>query len=203
MGNNNRHRYMYMIVFLALSTIMITACGETHLADPGSAQFSPFTRQAPQVGRYKVGKPYRVAGRWYRPREYEEFSERGIASWYGRKFHGRRTANGEIFDMNYPSAAHKTLPLPSMILVSNLENGRQVKLRVNDRGPFAHDRILDVSRRAADLLGFRAKGTTRVHIKLLAEESHRPQAGSCEWWWIFIDNPNRGHCSNIFSWRAN
>jgi rare lipoprotein A len=99
------------------------------------------------------------------------YQESGIASWYGKKFHGRATANGEIYDMNQLTAAHRTLPLPSIVRVVNLENGRAIKVRVNDRGPFARGRIIDLSRRAAQLLGFRYKGTARVRVEIVADES--------------------------------
>ena len=91
----------------------------------------------------------------------------GTASWYGPKFQGRRTANGEIFDMNLLTAAHPTLPMPVMVQVTNLENGRSMKLRVNDRGPFKKNREIDLSRRAAEILGFKDKGTARVRVKFL------------------------------------
>src|SRR5690606_18692928 len=120
---------------------------------------------------YKIGKPYRINGVWYYPGEDYGYSETGIASWYGPAFHGRPTANGEVFDMNALTAAHRTLPMPSMVRVTNLGNGRAVVLRVNDRGPFAHGRIIDVSRRAAQLLGFERQGTARVRVEILEAES--------------------------------
>ncbi|SDF74463.1 rare lipoprotein A [Limimonas halophila] len=129
-------------------------------------------------GTYKVGVPYKINGKWYEPHVDYDHTETGIASWYGRKFDGRRTANGEIFDSTKLTAAHRTLPLPSMVRVTNLENGRVVKLRVNDRGPFARDRILDVTRRAARLLGFKDEGTTRVRVEVLEDESRRMAAAA-------------------------
>ncbi|PQA85366.1 septal ring lytic transglycosylase RlpA family protein [Hyphococcus luteus] len=114
---------------------------------------------------YKVGKPYKVNGKWYRPEEDPHYSKTGVASWYGSQFHGRLTANGEIFDMNRLSAAHTTLPLPSMVEVTNLENNRSILVRVNDRGPFAHGRIIDLSREAARRLGFEHQGTARVRVR--------------------------------------
>jgi rare lipoprotein A len=116
-------------------------------------------------GNYKVGKPYKVNGVWYRPAENPYYDETGISSWYGQHFHGRHTANGEKFDMNEMTAAHPTLPLPSYVLVTNLDNGRQAVLRVNDRGPFAKSRILDVSRRAAQVLGYEKSGTAHVRVQ--------------------------------------
>ena len=114
----------------------------------------------------KIGKPYTINGVWYYPKEDPTYDETGIASWYGSAFHGKVTANGERYDMNTMTAAHKTLPMPSIVEVTNLENGRVLRLRVNDRGPFVQGRIIDVSRRAAEMLGFRNKGTARVRVRL-------------------------------------
>lgn len=122
-------------------------------------------------GGYKIGKPYQVDGVWYRPKEDFAYDREGVASWYGPGFHAKYTANGEIFDENAMTAAHPTLPMPSIVEVTNLENGRAVKLRVNDRGPFKGDRIIDVSRRAAQMLGFEGQGTARVRVRVLANES--------------------------------
>jgi rare lipoprotein A len=124
-------------------------------------------------GRYKVGKPYQIKGVWYYPAIDYDYVEEGVASWYGPGFHGKLTANGEVYDQNDMTAAHRTLPMPSLVRVTNLENGRSLKLTVNDRGPFARDRIIDVSRRAAQLLGFHAAGTTQVRVEILAEESRQ------------------------------
>ena len=118
-------------------------------------------------GIYKVGKPYEVAGVRYYPKEQPEYNRTGIASWYGEPFHGRRTANGEIYDMADLTAAHKTLPMPVMVRVTNLENGRALVLRVNDRGPFVNGRIIDVSRRGAELLGFSRQGTAKVRVEVI------------------------------------
>jgi len=120
---------------------------------------------------YKVGRPYKITGTWYYPAEDNSYVEEGMASWYGPNFHGKRTANGEIYNMNAMTAAHRTLPLPSIVRVTNLENGRVVKLRVNDRGPFKSNRIIDVSRRGAELLGFIDAGITRVRVEIDATES--------------------------------
>jgi len=122
---------------------------------------------------YKVGKPYQIAGVWYYPHVDYEYDETGIASWYGPGFHGKKTASGETYDQNGLTAAHRTLPLPSLVRVTNLVNGRQITLRVNDRGPFAHGRILDVSRRGAQLLDFERTGTAKVRVEILAEESRQ------------------------------
>jgi len=123
----------------------------------------------------KVGKPYKIAGVWYYPKEEENYDEIGLASWYGEDFHGKKTANGEYFNMNALTAAHKTLPLPTFVKVTNVTNGRSILLRVNDRGPFVGDRILDVSRRAAQLLGFQKQGVTRVRIQAVDEDGRLPR----------------------------
>ena len=115
----------------------------------------------------KLGEPYQVEGVWYYPRRDNFYDVIGIASWYGTEFHGKATANGETFDMNALSGAHTTLPLPSYVRVTNLANGRSLVLRLNDRGPFVKDRVLDVSRRAAQLLGFEASGTARVRVQVV------------------------------------
>jgi rare lipoprotein A len=120
------------------------------------------------TGTYKIGQPYQEAGAWYYPHEQPDYDETGIASWYGPDFHGKRTANGEIFDAGELTAAHPTLPMPVNVRVTNLENGRSLVLRVNDRGPFARGRIIDVSAHAAELLGFYEKGTARVRVTYLA-----------------------------------
>jgi len=118
-------------------------------------------------GVYKVGQPYEVAGVQYFPKEDPVYNQTGIASWYGDPFHGRRTANGEVYDMGALTAAHKTLPMPVFVRVTNLENGRALVLRVNDRGPFVNGRIIDVSRRGAELLGFSQQGTAKVRVEVV------------------------------------
>lgn len=118
-------------------------------------------------GRYKVGNPYKIGGRTYRPSEQPNYDRVGVASWYGEMFHGRYTANGEIYDMNALTAAHPTLPIPTYARVTNLKNGRSIVVRVNDRGPYAHDRIIDMSRKSAQALGFQRNGTTKVRVQYL------------------------------------
>jgi len=116
-------------------------------------------------GRYQVGKPYKIRGKWYKPTENQPEKQTGMASWYGPNFHGRLTANGEIYDQYSLTAAHPTMPLPSYARVTNLENGRSVMVRVNDRGPFARGRIIDLSARAANLLGYDNAGVTKVKVE--------------------------------------
>jgi rare lipoprotein A len=116
-------------------------------------------------GTYRVGKPYMVAGRVYIPEENLNYREEGLASWYGDDFHGRLTANGEVFDMSSLSAAHPTLPMPCYVRVTNLSNGKSLIVRVNDRGPYHGNRVMDVSSRAAELLDFRNNGVARVRVE--------------------------------------
>lgn len=161
-------RRQALLLLCALSTIL-SACTEGKvlvdqakvITNPGPAKPSP----------YKIGKPYQVGGVWYYPKADYDYNETGIASWYGPGFDGKRTANGEIFDTNGLTAAHKTLPMPSMVRVTNLENGRSIQVRVNDRGPFEPGRVIDVTRRGAQLLGFIERGTARVRVEIMAEDS--------------------------------
>jgi peptidoglycan lytic transglycosylase len=116
-------------------------------------------------GTYRVGKPYIVAGRVYVPEEDLDYREEGVASWYGDDFHGRLTANGEVFDMDALTAAHPTLPMPCYARVTNLSNGKSLVVRVNDRGPYHNNRLIDVSNKAAELLEFKGNGTARVRVE--------------------------------------
>lgn len=158
----------------ALAGAALAGCAETTFAVNAAKEA---TASPPhQQGIYKVGDPYQINGVWYHPSEDFRYDETGIASYYGGEqqgvnFHGRLTANGEVYDMNALTAAHRTLPMPSLVRVTNLENGRAIVLRVNDRGPYARGRIIDVSRRAAQLLGFYGTGTARVRVQILPEES--------------------------------
>ena len=163
------------IPFVLLACGLLTACAQTELVMHTAKQVQKLETVPAGDGKgvYKIGKPYQVKGRWYYPAEDHGYSKTGIASWYGDQFHGRSTANGEVFDMNEMTAAHKTLPLPSAVRVTNLENGRSIVLRVNDRGPFVDGRIIDVSRRGAQLLGFQNKGTARVRVSVLPAESRQ------------------------------
>ncbi|HEX3809981.1 MAG TPA: septal ring lytic transglycosylase RlpA family protein [Rhizomicrobium sp.] len=122
----------------------------------------------PNGGVYKVGQPYQINGSWYYPKEQPDYEEEGIASWYGPTFYGHKTANGEVFDADAMTAAHRTLPMPVNVRVTNLDNGRTAILRVNDRGPYARSRIIDVSEHAADVLGFKSAGTAHVRVTYLA-----------------------------------
>jgi rare lipoprotein A len=119
-------------------------------------------------GTYRVGKPYTVAGRVYVPEEDTSYREEGLASWYGDDFHGRLTANGEVFDMASLTAAHPTLPMPCYARVTNLSNGKSLIVRVNDRGPYHGNRLIDVSNKAAELLEFKGNGVARVRVEYVA-----------------------------------
>ena len=144
-------------LFLALA-----ACGTS--GEPPKTSTAPLKQGG---GYYKVGNPYQINGIWYYPAENEKYDATGIASWYGPQFHGKMTANGEIFDQHQMTAAHPTLPMPVLARVTNLENGRSVIVRVNDRGPFAAGREIDMSRKAAEELGFVQKGTAKVRVQYI------------------------------------
>jgi len=152
---------------MLLLPLLLAGCSEANLAS-----YAVKEATAPDKGGpYKIGKPYQIQGVWYYPSEDYDYDETGVASWYGPDFHGKFTANGETFDQNDVTAAHRTLPMPCFVRVTNLANGRALVVRVNDRGPFAHGRILDLSRRAAQLLGIELKGTAPVRVQILADES--------------------------------
>jgi len=160
-----------LALVLGLS-VMLSGCAETELA---THLFKKATWAGSQetAGTYKVGNPYSVAGVRYHPREDFNLVETGIASWYGPNFHGKRTANGEVYDQNALTAAHRTLQMPSLVRVTNLENGKSVVVRINDRGPFKRGRVIDVSKKAASLLGFINQGTAKVRIEVLEKESRQ------------------------------
>lgn len=155
--------------------VLITGCA-SNTVDLNSSPYSQAAAIKGQGGMYKVGNPYKIKGTTYYPKEDYHYSEVGIASWYGSDFHNRRTANGEKYDMNTLTAAHRTLPLPSIVRVTNLENGRSLVLRVNDRGPYAKSRIIDISKRGAQLLGYQVQGTAKVRVELLEKESKELKA---------------------------
>lgn len=158
---------------IALAALFVVGC--TSFSDRRVAEEQG--RRVAAGGIYKIGTPYEIEGEWYYPQEDANYDNTGIASWYGPKFHGRRTANGEIFDMDLLTAAHPTLPMPVRAKVTNLENGRSVVVRINDRGPFAKDREIDMSRHAADLLGFKEKGTAKVRVQYLGRAPLYDSAG--------------------------
>lgn len=184
-----------MMGFRALAFLMICglalglgACAETELvANSTKLVTAPATPRSPPG--YKIGKPYEIEGLWYYPKVDYGYDESGIASWYGPDFNGKPTASGEIYDQNGLTAAHRTLPMPTIIQVTNLENGRSLRLRVNDRGPFAKGRVLDVSKRAAQLLGFIERGTARVRVQVVADESQALAAALSGGTMVPIDQP--------------
>ncbi len=150
------------LLAVALLGLLLAACSTRAPyapADPTSAR---------PHGTYKLGSPYQIGGIWYYPQYDPDYDVVGVASWYGRQFHGRPTANGEVFDMRQISAAHPTLPMPSLVEVTNLENGRSIRLRVNDRGPFHDNRLIDLSQAAARKLGFEGQGLARVRVRFVA-----------------------------------
>jgi rare lipoprotein A len=154
-----------------LAAALLAGCVSHGPPRADTAAPPPRASDVPGVGTYKVGNPYQIAGVWYRPAEDFTYDETGIASWYGEDFHGKYTANGEIYDLNALTAAHRTLPMPTVVQVTNLDNGRTMVLRVNDRGPFARGRIIDVSRHAAQLLGFEPQGTAKVRVRIMVPET--------------------------------
>jgi rare lipoprotein A len=141
----------------ALTTVILASC----------SYYKATPHHTSKGAYYKVGTPYKINGELYTPREQPNYDEVGIASWYGPTFHGKLTANGDIFDENALTAAHKTLPLPSVVRVTNLQNGRSLIVTVNDRGPFSKGRIIDVSKHTAKILGFKEKGTAKVRVQFL------------------------------------
>jgi rare lipoprotein A len=150
--------------------LVLAACARPQYRPP-----KPPASKAPDA----TPRPYRVKGRWYQPiANARGFEQTGLASWYGRKFHGRKTSNGETYDMYAMTAAHKTLPLGTFVRVSNLVNGKSVDVRVNDRGPFVRGRIIDLSYTAAKRIGVVGPGTARVRVEALGVPSSKAAAGA-------------------------
>jgi len=171
---------------LAAMCAAVTACGTTSQAPKKRAHGKEYfsekeygVKASPRVveggpipkggGRYLVGNPYQVKGKWYYPKEDFSYSKTGVASWYGSAFHGRLTANGEVYDQLSISAAHPTFPLPSYARVTNIENGSSIVVRVNDRGPYHEGRIIDLSNKTADLLDMKHSGTGRVRVQYVGK----------------------------------
>lgn len=153
------------------ATARATSSGKEYFAEAeygvkASPRVSAMRSRLPRGGgRDQVGKPYKIKGKWYHPKEDPDYRKSGMASWYGDAFHGRLTANGEIYDMTHLTAAHPTMPLPSYARVTNRKNGSSIIVRVNDRGPYAHGRIIDLSRRAAELLDYTHSGIAQVEVE--------------------------------------
>lgn len=158
---------MRALRFFAISGLALAAagCGTTQVAPPPQSNVVTVPRSA---GIYKVGNPYQIDNVWYYPHEQPDYDETGIASWYGPTFYGKSTANGETYDGNALTAAHRTLPMPVNVRVTNLDNGKSIIVRVNDRGPYARGRIIDLSRRAAELLDVVQTGTAKVRVTYLS-----------------------------------
>lgn len=162
------HKSPLFVFLLAGFCFILTGCSELELASHVAK-----SHNTPAQGSFKIGNPYTIQGKTYRPQETYDFTETGIASWYGPQFHGKKTANGEIYNMYELTAAHRTLQMPSLVRVTNLENGKSIIVRINDRGPFSRGRVIDVSSKAADLLGMKQKGTAKVRLQLLSDESRQ------------------------------
>ncbi len=146
--------------------LLLAACA----SQPKTGMRQPLPPTAPGIPGVKIGKPYEVFGVRYVPRDDRSYDEKGIASWYGPTFHTKPTANGEIYNQEDLTAAHKTLPMPSWVEVTNLENGRKQVVRVNDRGPFVDGRIIDLSRKSAEVLGVERPGIARVRVRRVFPE---------------------------------
>lgn len=167
--------------FLIISLLINSSCTNTRVLLEGTKKVLNKDKEIKNskegsdqltLGHYKVGNPYKVDGKEYIPMLVSEYDETGIASWYGPKFHLKRTANGEIFDQDEISAAHKTLPLPSIVKVTNINNRSTIYLRVNDRGPFVNDRIIDFSKQAAIKFNFYKNGIADVRVQLIDSGPH-------------------------------
>lgn len=162
-----KNKYILLIFLLCF----ISSCSETSFII-NSAKILGDSKYGDRP-KYKVGKPYKINGQWFYPAVDYQYDEVGIASWYGPNFHGKKTANGEIFNQNEISAAHKTLPIPSIVMVTNLENNKKLEIRINDRGPFVRGRIIDLSKKAAGILGILKSGTAKVRVQINEEKSRK------------------------------
>jgi len=164
----------FHILTLLIVSFVLASCGKSYVpseADPAyqnTHQSHSHAATLKHGGHVKTGNPYQIAGQWYYPLATADgYDKTGVASWYGPNFNGKKTANGERYDMHGMTAAHKTLPMPSMVRVTNLDNGRSVVVRINDRGPFVKSRIIDLSYAAAKALAYDKKGTAHVRVQAL------------------------------------
>src|ERR1700748_3241933 len=157
-------RFLRSFAFLALG-LAAAGCATPRPAVPPPANNTVTVPKS--AGVYKVGNPYQIDNVWYYPHEQPDYDETGIASWYGPTFYGKYTANGEVYDGGALTAAHRTLPMPVNVRVTNLDNGKSLVVRVNDRGLYARGRIIDLSKRAAELLDVVQTGTARVRVTYL------------------------------------
>ncbi|MBA4749102.1 MAG: septal ring lytic transglycosylase RlpA family protein [Alphaproteobacteria bacterium] len=159
-----------VLTFLSVTgTAFLVGCA----SGPDVCEDGGSTACHPTFAKRAYNRPYQIKGTWYYPQAHYEYAKEGVASYYGGTdvFHGRPTSNGEIFDKNGMTAAHKTVPIPCVVRVTNLKNGRSIKLRVNDRGPFIEGRIIDVSKKAAQMLGFHNDGLGQVRVETCIEET--------------------------------
>lgn len=165
-------KIQFRVLFFLITSILLSAC-----QGPDSA-YRTLSREDRgnnhYKGHYKVGSPYKIKNKTYKPREFTRYSKVGVASWYGARdgFHGKKTANGDTYNKNLLTAAHRTLQLPSLVKVKNLENNRTIIVLVNDRGPYVKNREIDLSERAATILGMKKKGTAKVKIQYLHAETN-------------------------------
>lgn len=186
MPNKTRLRHASVIAVMSVSAAILAACTSSDTTVRSAVAKKRPTeyfseaeygvKASPRVstersrlkrggGREQIGKPYQIRGKWYYPKEVRNYTKLGAASWYGDAFHGRLTANGEIYDMTHLTAAHPTMPLPSYARVTNTQNGSSIIVRVNDRGPYSNGRIIDLSRRAAEMLDYVHSGTASVKVE--------------------------------------
>lgn len=199
-------RLLISLILIAIVAASVVACRSGNGERLGE-RVIPLGQPVPKGGgAYLTGEAYQVDGVWYQPREDPTYDRVGTASWYGELFHGRRTANGEIYDMDRLSAASPTLPLPVYARVTNLENRRSIIVRVNDRGPYASDRIMDLSRRSAELLAFRDRGTARVRVQYLGraplngdDSYERRYLASQSWAQVASREPQRSGAQEPFA----
>lgn len=160
-----KHIHLYLLLFI------LTSCSQ----DLYSRLSRDDKWNTHYKGRYKIGKTYERKGVSYIPQKDLHYNKIGMASWYGKRhgFHGKKTANGDKYDKSLLTAAHPTLPMPSLVKVTNLKNNKSLILMINDRGPFSKNRIIDVSEKAADILGFKHHGVTKVRVQYLDSETDR------------------------------
>lgn len=163
---------LYKVFALCTTVLLLSNCGSSKDALYRKLSKGDSTAQQ-YTGHYKVGSSYKVNKKTYHPKKDHKYVETGMCSWYGhnKKFHGKKTANGDTFNRNLLTAAHRTLPMPSMVKVTNLKNNKSLVVMVNDRGPFRKDRIMDVSEEAAKILGFKNQGVAKIKVQYLPEES--------------------------------
>lgn len=172
MNTSKQSASKFLILISVLLCFVLSSCQNTKSLGHLSKEDKHNTKYK---GHFKVGSKYKVKGKSYTPKKYNRYSKVGMASWYGSKngFHGKKTANGDLYNKNLLTAAHRTLHLPSLVKVKNLENGKTLIVLVNDRGPFSLNREIDVSEKAAALLGFKNKGVAKVKVQYLASETDK------------------------------